>query len=265
MDPHDLRDLASRDLDDILTALRHPTSTQQRSALEGEVVRRHRMLARRIVGRYVHRGVDVDDLVAVADLAMLKALRRYDPELGTFAGFAVTTIVGEIKKQFRDHGWMIRPPRRIQELQAHIGEVTEKSLHAGRWPGRVELAAMLDVPVSEVTEALTAKGNFALRSLDAAVGRGGEPLGSIVPATDRSFQEVEDRMCVLAACARLTPSDQELVWLRFFEDRSQVEIADLTGASQMQVSRRLRRILDSLRGDVAVDREEGAMAMRSAV
>src|SRR4051794_1552915 len=118
MDPHTFRDLPTDELSDIFELLAGPIRPVDRSELEGEIVRRFRPLARGQAARFSHRGIDGEDLAAVADFALLKAIRRFDPERGCFAAFATATIRGEIKKYFRDHGWMIRPTRRIQELQA---------------------------------------------------------------------------------------------------------------------------------------------------
>lgn len=262
MDPRSLTDLQADDITDLLHALSRPTAPADRSALEGEIVRRYRPLVRGQAARYAHRGVDKEDLAAVGDFALLKAIRRFDPDRGCFSAFAAATIRGEIKKYFRDHGWMIRPTRRIQELQAHIAEATEEHLHLGVVPDRAELAARLDVTTDDIREAMLARGHFSPHSLDATVDRGDRTLASTVGAYERGFDLVDERVTAMAACASLGAADRELIRLRFFEDRTQDEIARMIGISQMQVSRRLRRILLRLHSIVTEGSDPQAADLR---
>lgn len=225
----------------------------ERAALEEEVVRRHLGLARHLAGRYAGRGVDRDDLVQVANFALVKSIRGFHHDRGEFVPFATVTILGEIKKYFRDHCWGVRPPRRIQQLQADITAASERLLqNDGQMPGVAQIAAELDADVSDVSEAMAARGCFSPTSLDQPVRDGGQPLGETLRWDENAYAFIDDWVTVGPLCDDLGDDERELLRLRFVEDKTQQEIADLVGVSQMQVSRRLSKLLEQLREKATV-------------
>jgi RNA polymerase sigma-B factor len=223
-------------------------SPAEREMLEDEVVRRHLGLVHHLAGRYSGRGADREDLIQVASFALVKAIRGYDHAKGEFVPFATVTILGEIKKHFRDACWGVRPPRRIQQLQAGISMATERRLQSdAHMPGDTDLADDLDTDVSEIREALAARSCFSPTSLDQPMHVGGRPLGENLSMDETAFDFVEDWVTVGPLCQQLSDDERELLRLRFVEDKTQQEIADLIGVSQMQVSRRLSALLQTLR------------------
>lgn len=203
--------------------------------------------------RYVNRGIERDDLLQVARLGLLKAIRRYRPDAGrTFAGFAVPTVSGELKRHFRDHGWVVRPTRRVQELRMVLRQTREVLTHElGRTPTRAELAAHLGVDVSEVSRAEEADSSFRPASIDVPSSTAEHnPLADAVGESDRSLESVCDHVDLRRAIAGLPPEAQRVLHLRFVEERSQREIAGELGATQMQVSRMLGRVFRQLRAEL---------------
>ena len=199
--------------------------------------------------RYRNRGIDLDDLEQVALLGLTKAAHRFDPEAGhEFMSFAVPTIRGELRRHFRDCGWMVRPPRRIQELQARIARVQDEllALH-GRSPRPSELAAHLEVGVSDVIEALSVDGCFTPAALETPPGEGGSALGDLLGAHDPAYAATEASVMLEPAVRKLSARDRRIVYLRFYEERSQQEIGESVGLTQAQVSRVLTRILKDIR------------------
>ncbi|WP_020691560.1 sigma-70 family RNA polymerase sigma factor [Aeromicrobium massiliense] len=220
--------------------------TAERLAAENEVVRRHLRLAAALARRYHGRGVDDEDLVQVASLALVAAARRYDETRGDFASFATATVLGELKKHFRDLGWTVRPPRRIQTLQATIAAVDARAWDETGTGRAAELAARLGQPVADVLEALQARGCFHADSLDATEG---EPsLGGV----DDRFEQVDEWVSVTRLCRSLTDADRALLRMRFFEDLSQREIARRLDRNPMWVSRHLAALLGRLRTEAVV-------------
>lgn len=225
----------------------------ERATLEEEVVQRHLGLARHLAGRYAGRGVDREDLVQVANFALVKAIRGFHHDRGEFVPFATVTILGEIKKYFRDHCWGVRPPRRIQQMQADITAASERLLHNdGRTPTAEDIAAELGADLAEVTEAMAARGCFTPTSLDQPVRDGGQSLGETLSWDESAYAFIDDWVTVGPLCEGLADDERELLRLRFVEDKTQQEIADLVGVSQMQVSRRLAKLLEKLREKASV-------------
>ena len=218
-----------------------------------ELIETHLGVARSIAARYRHRGVSREDLEQVAYLGLVKAAGRFDPDEGhDFLAFAVPTIRGEVRRHFRDACWMVRPPRRVQELQARIATAeSELALALGRLPTPAQLAAHLDEPEPSVLEALTADGCFVAASLDAAVPDGTSPLLDLLAVEDGSQGLVEARLVLGPLLRSLDARDRQVLRMRFFEDRTQAEIAQVVGVTQSQVSRTLTRILDDLRRRLA--------------
>ena len=236
-----------------LRARRNATPCQTR-VIEDEVTRTYLPLARHLAGRFVRQGVDLDDLTQVANLALLKAIRRFDPDRGPFEPYATATISGELKRYLRDQCWSIRPPRRVQELHSQIAVATEALAQADRrMPDTEALAGAVDADVSEISEALVARSCFTPSSLDHPISPGGGTLGDLIADGSADFDALEDAISIDQICGDLCESDRELLRLRFFEGKTQREIAGEMGVSQMKVSRRLSRLLTDLR-----QRVEGA-------
>jgi RNA polymerase sigma-B factor len=221
----------------------------ERSLLTDELIDAHLEVARTMALRYRNRGVELDDLEQVALLGLTKAAHRFDPDAGhEFLSYAVPTIRGELRRHFRDCGWMVRPPRRLQELQARIVRAQEELLGVhGRSPRPSELAHHLDVDVSDVVEALSVDGCFAPAALDTPVGEGTATLGEMLGAHDPAYTTAEASVMLEPAVRELSARDRRIVYLRFYEERSQKEIGEAVGLTQAQVSRVLTRILRDIR------------------
>jgi RNA polymerase sigma-B factor len=222
----------------------------ERQELLDQVVTSHLSVATAIAARYRTRGIAAEDLQQVACLALVKAARGYDPEVGhDFLSYAVPTIRGEIKRHFRDLGWMVRPPRRIQELQARITAAeAELSQSLGRSPRPSEIAAHLGERADDVNEALATVGCFTPSSLDRPAGENGTmAISDLLGGEDIAQGAVEARTMLAPVVRRLAERDRRILLLRFFRGWTQQEIAEDIGVTQMQVSRLLTRILSDLR------------------
>ncbi|MDZ5660401.1 sigma-70 family RNA polymerase sigma factor [Nocardioides sp. S-58] len=202
-----------------------------------------------IASRYKNRGIDQDDLEQVALLGLTKAAQRFDANAGhDFMSFAVPTVRGEVRRHFRDSGWVIRPPRRIQDLQPRIAKAhSELEQALDRSPRPSEVAEHLGEELDAVVEALTADGYFSPTSLDNVVGGGTSTLGDLQGGEDPAMRSVEAKMLIDPLVHRLSDRDRDIVRLRFYEERTQGEIAESIGVTQAQVSRILARILAQLR------------------
>jgi RNA polymerase sigma-B factor len=208
-------------------------------------------VARALARRFRGRGLDLDDLEQTAYLALVRAVRQYDTGMGhDFLAYAVPTITGELKRHFRDSAWTIRVPRRIQETQRRL-ERGGAAPAVGESYGnaRVEsLAELLGVSVDDVDAALSARGCFAPASLDTAIGAGMTGrLGDLIPADEPAQDAVDARMTLQPLWEGMPPRDRQVLHLRYVEERSQREIGDELGVSQVQVSRLLTRIHRDLR------------------
>ena len=228
----------------------------RRQQIFDEVVTSHLWLAEKLARKFLHRGEDEDDLVQVASTGLVEACLRFDPCQGSFIGFAEPTITGVLKRHFRDHGWTVRPPRPTQELAASIWR---------RWPTLVQemrampcakdLADELGATVDAVQQARMASEGYSGLSIEAATARGACFCSS---ESEVDADRAEARLIIDRALARLDESEQRLVQLRFFEQRSQSDIADELGISQMQVSLLLSRLLLKLRSMIGAS--ESAVA-----
>ena len=219
-------------------------------ALRNALVEEHIELARALARRFANRNEPLDDLEQVAMLGVLKAVERFDPDRGTpFAAFAVPTALGELRRHFRDHGWMVRVPRRIQNLHLHMGAlVTDLSQRLERSPTVTELADAAGVEEEDVLEALEAANCYRPSALEAPTGSGdsAERVGLI----DLELESADDRATLLPLLEQLPTQQQRIIYLRYFEDMTQAEIAQEMGVSQMQVSRLLARSLSTLAAGV---------------
>jgi RNA polymerase sigma-B factor len=210
------------------------------------LVYRYLSLARQLAARYAGRGRPLDDLVQVANLGLVKAVDRYDPERGAaFSSYAVPTIVGELRRHFRDAGWAVHVPRSVQERVLTIGKAVERlSSDTGRTPTVAELAEITGETPEAVVEALSAGHAYEADSLDEPSGNEGDgSRGERIGEEDPGFERVEDWQAIGPALAMLSDRDRAVLRLRFIEDLTQSQIADQVGVSQMQVSRILRRTI----------------------
>jgi RNA polymerase sigma-B factor len=175
----------------------------------------------------------------------VEAAQRFDPEQGAFIAFAVPTITGVLKRHFRDHGWMVRPPRRTQELASGIWQQWPALVQAvGGIPNAQDLARQLGASVGAVQQARYASHSYSPTSIEVAVSRG---MHFTSTESEEDLDRAEIRLIVRTALNQLTECERQLLWYRFFEQRSQSEIAAAIGTSQMQVSRLLSRVLGKLR------------------
>lgn len=204
-----------------------------------ELVLEHLGLATALARRYGGRGVDMDDLEQVARLALVNAARRYEPAQGAFAPFATATIHGELKRHFRDRAWMVRPPRRLQEIQALISAEQLPEITAANID---ELAERLGVTRQELKDAAAARGCFHPDSMDDLRTR------REFAREDENLDLVVEWTTVSKPLRDLDRTARQLLQWRFVDGLTQQVIADRLGISQMQVSRRISKVLDTLRG-----------------
>jgi RNA polymerase sigma-B factor len=214
-------------------------------------------LARHLAQRFHGRGEPLDDLTQIATVGLIKAIDRFDPEYGNdFAAYAVPTIVGEIKRHFRDRTWDIRVPRRLQELKLDINEATSTLAQTlGRSPTVTDLAAHLRRSEDEILEGMDSARAYSAVSLQTLVG-GGEDnteLGDLFGTEDHELALAEFRASLGPALDTLAPREQKIVVLRFFGNLTQTQIAERVGISQMHVSRLLARSLARLRNHLTAE------------
>ena len=234
---------------DLLAAANHAGPDERRHLLD-QVVVVNRCVAEAVARRYRGRGVDEEDLRQVACEGLVRAVFRYDPERAEdLLTYAVPVIRGGIQRFFRDDCWSVRPPRRIQILQWQLNRTIDTlRLELGREPSRRELCAELDVTVGELDEAEAAFGTFETASIDRTLVADADfTLADVTPAPDGEPAAAEARVVLAPIVRRLSERDRRILYLRFFEERTQEEIGAEIGVTQMQVSRLLARILKELR------------------
>jgi RNA polymerase sigma-B factor len=248
------RQLSTRELSRALfVELTDPaTSEARRSECREDLVRLHLPLVDHCARRFMNRGEPLDDLVQVGTIGLIKSVDRFDTDRGVeFSTYATPTILGEIKRYFRDKGWAIRVPRRLQELRMSIGAVTgEMAQDLGRSPTPREIAEKLEVSVEEVMEGIESSNAYSTLSLDA--GDGGEDgqrnsMLDNLGMDDEALAHVEIRESIKPLIERLPPREKRILLLRFFRGMTQSQIAEEIGVSQMHVSRLLNRTLTDLR------------------
>lgn len=236
-----------------------PEATEPVSAASGspearrtELVLDHLWLSDAIARRFRGRGEDDEDLQQVARCALLEAARRYDADQGPFPPFAGPTISGVLKRHFRDHGWVVRPPRQTQQLAVRITQQwSEVAQEHGTVPTDQDFADSLDESVSTIREARHASQGYRTVPLDGL----GVPEASS-GAEDPEFERSTARLLVREAWRLLSPDERSLLRMRFWEQRSQSDIASTIGTSQMQVSRLLSRLMTRLREELS-DEQDG--------
>jgi RNA polymerase sigma-B factor len=225
-----------------------------------QLIQRCLPLARHLAGRYSRSGESVDDLVQVASIGLIKAVDRFDPSRGTaFSSFAVPSILGELKRHFRDHGWAAHVPRAVQERALKVNAAVDKlTARHGRSPTPKEVARASGFSVEEVLEAQQATCSFESSSLDSAPahadGEAGLSYMETIGALDEHFELVEYRSAIDSAMRAMPKRELLVLTLRFDHDMTQSEIAAQIGISQMHVSRLIRRALDRLRVVAEADR-----------
>jgi len=226
-------------------------SDPRRQRVRDELVEMHLPLVEYLARRFRNRGEPLDDLVQVATIGLIKSVDRFDLERGVeFSTYATPTIVGEIKRHFRDKGWAIRVPRRLQELKLSLAKATsDLSQKNGRAPTVAELAAHLEMSEEDILEGLESANAYSAVSLDAPdAGDDDSPaVADSLGTTDDSLEGVEYRESLKPLLEKLPPREKKILLLRFFGNMTQSQIAAELGISQMHVSRLLARTLAQLR------------------
>ena len=210
-------------------------------------------LVRALASRYAGRGEPLEDLVQVGALGLIKAVDRFDVDRGVeFSSYAVPTIVGEIRRHFRDKAWAMHVPRRLKELSVRLSRVLDElTTELGRSPTIAELAAATGVEEEDVIDALDSANAYSTRSLHAPFEDGDETsLADKLGKDEAGYAEVEDGSLVAAGLDALDERERRIVELRFFEEMTQSQIAAEVGISQMHVSRLLRSALATMRGRI---------------
>lgn len=231
---------------DLLSQL---SGSSSRRVIEDEIIRINLVVALQEARRYEGRGIDGEDLRQVASLGLVKAVRAYDPAVATdFLSYAVPTIRGELRRWFRDRGWMVRPPRTVQELQAGITAAQDALVQQlGRTARPSELAAHLAVDVDQVIEAVAASGFFTLDSLDVSATSTESPYDRLTHQ-EVGFVRAETWLVLGPLLEELSARERRILALRFLQGATQAEIGEELGVTQTQVSRLLSGILRRLRG-----------------
>ena len=233
-------------------------STPLSSAERERLIMEHLPLVRGLARRYAERGEPLDDLVQVGTIGLIKAIDRFDPTRGyKLASFATPTILGEIRRHFRDRSWTVRVPRGIQEARAQIAHaVDDLSARNGRSPSVREIADAADLSMDDVLDALAAGSAQRPAPLSSPGGEGEEEEGIAVGVDEAGYEQAEARATLTAGLADLPARERVILHLRFEEGLTQSQIAAKVGVSQMHVSRLIRRALETLR-DRAGDLEPG--------
>ncbi|MFN2611982.1 MAG: SigB/SigF/SigG family RNA polymerase sigma factor [Solirubrobacterales bacterium] len=230
-------------------------------ALE-KLTERYMPLARRLAARYRYTNEPMEDLVQVANMALLKAIQRFDMERdAAFSSYAVPTILGELKRYFRDHSWSVHVPRDLQERAVKINKTVDGlSKDLGRSPSVMEIGEKLELDLEQVVEALEATQAFDAASLDAErPGQDGNmaTLGDTVGDEDPGYEMVEYGAAIQGTLSSMPERTRLVMHLRFVEDLTQAQIAERISVSQMHVSRIIRRALSDLREAVNTDDDNG--------
>ncbi|MFD3992365.1 RNA polymerase sigma factor SigF [Streptomyces sp. NPDC058583] len=251
-DPHDRS--GARAL--FVTLRELPEGSPEKAELRNQLVRMHLPLVEHLARRFRNRGEPLDDLTQVATIGLIKSVDRFDPERGVeFSTYATPTVVGEIKRHFRDKGWAVRVPRRLQELRLSLTTATaELSQQHGRSPTVHELAERLGISEEEVLEGLESANAYSTLSLDVPDTDDESPaVADTLGAEDEALEGVEYRESLKPLLEDLPPREKRILLLRFFGNMTQSQIAQEVGISQMHVSRLLARTLASLREKLLVE------------
>ena len=245
-----------KDQDDRAAALvaamtEYPAGHPQRMVLRERAIEAWLPMARRLTRRYANRGEPFDDLLQTATIGLIKAIDGFDPGHGNdFVNYAIPTILGEIKRYFRDRTWSMRIPRRLQEMRLAINRAqADLSQTLNRAPTVADIARHLDVTEEEVLEGLEGGRAYRAVSLSTPIGddSGGGDLSETLGGEDAGYERAELRVVMPAALATLSEREQRIIALRFFGNQTQSHIAEQIGVSQMHVSRLLASALRKLR------------------
>jgi RNA polymerase sigma-B factor len=248
----DSADLTRHRSAELFALLRDPgASTAEQAAAREDLVHLHLPLVEHCARRFRNRGEPFEDLVQVGTIGLIKSVDRFEADRGVeFSTYATPTIIGEIKRYFRDKGWAIRVPRRLQELRMQIVTSTaELTQTLGRSPTPRELAERIGCSVEEIIEGMESSNAYSTLSLD-ATDAGEETGGSMLDALgvdDPDLEHVEVRESIKPMLDQLDPREKRILVLRFFKNMTQTQIAEEIGISQMHVSRLLTRTLDQMR------------------
>jgi len=244
----------ARERNALLFAQFHDRSISQGSRLAARdgLVALHLPLVEHCARRFRNRGEPFEDLVQVGTIGLIKSIDRFEVDRGVeFSTYATPTIIGEIKRHFRDKGWAIRVPRRLQELRMQIGTAAaELTQTLGRSPTPRELAEVIGCSVEDIVEAIESSNAYSTLSLDAADDggdNGGASMLEIMGFDDEELEQIEIRESIKPLLEALPSREKRILLLRFFKNKTQSEIAAEIGVSQMHVSRLLSRTLDQLR------------------
>ena len=245
MPKNDLRS-ADREMFEQLAALEAGTSEHE--ALRAALIERHLPLVTFMARKFADRGEPLDDLIQVGTIGLIKAIDRFEISKGfEFSTFATPTIVGEIKRHFRDKTWAVRVPRRLQELGASVTKATtELTQKLDRSPTPKEIAKHLGITVDDVAEALESNAAYSTVSLD-VTSQTSTSIGETFGALDEALEGVEYRESLKPLLSQLDDREKRILQMRFFDNLSQSQIATELGISQMHVSRILNKVLTHLR------------------
>lgn len=233
------------------------SDTRRRAKLRAELVTEYLAVAEHIACRFSGRGEPFDDLVQVARVGLINAVDRFEPARGTdFLSFAVPTIMGEVRRHFRDASWSVRVPRRLKELHLQIGQVSgELGQRLGRAPTPTELARELGMSVDEISEGLQAGNAYYAISVDKPASDDSEAasLADTLGEEDSALESVENHQALQPLLRELPARERTILMLRFFGNMTQTQIAERIGISQMHVSRLLAQTLEHLRGKLSTE------------
>ena len=231
-----------------------------------QLIEQYMSLVRSLARRYSYRGEQLDDLVQIGSIGLIKAIDRFDIDRGVeLTTYATPNIIGEIKRHFRDRGWAVRVPRGLQELNVRLSKLIEQlTVQLGRSPTIPELAKASGSTEEEVLEALESGRAYSSLSLSSGGGGGDgdddlDPLESI-GTEEHQYQVSEDRAVLAPGFRALDERERKILQLRFFDGLTQSQIAAHVGISQMHVSRLIRRSLEKIRAEIASDEEPSARA-----
>jgi RNA polymerase sigma-B factor len=251
--PHTVAESATDLLNTLATT---PAGHPSRAQLRDSAIEAWLPLARHLANRYSGRGEPTDDLIQTATVGLIKAVDKFDPHRGVdFAGYAIPTIIGEIKRHFRDRTWSVRVPRRLQELRLAITEANSTLTHTlGRSPTVADIATHLTLTEEDILEGLEGARAYNATSLSTPISADGTTeLGDTLGDTDHEYELAETRVALGPALATLDEREQKILTLRFYGNLTQSQIAEQIGISQMHVSRLLTKALTKLRGHLAGD------------
>jgi RNA polymerase sigma-B factor len=252
--PTDITAIRARSAELFVTLRSDESNQAQQSQARDDLVRLHLPLVEHLTRRFLNRGEHYDDLLQVGTIGLIKAIDRFDSDRGVeFSTYATPTIIGEIKRYFRDKGWAIRVPRRLQELRMQIGTASaELTQSLGRSPTPRELADRVGCSVEEIVEGIESSNAYSTLSLDATDDSddGSASMLDALGVDDVNLAHVEIRESLKPLLDRLAPREKKILLLRFFRNMTQSQIAEEIGVSQMHVSRLLNRTLEQLRASL---------------